>query len=218
MVLSLYVMRANMYHMLSLSEPLLPQKSMYIKQARLDIDRVQRKEPSEELGLFDQELLSLLDDNQAAIEEEKAAGSNRVRHALRAAWTTADAKTTLSSYKNLIKEAPREGINYRELGDFYVYLAEKSTRTLQTKTLYSQALPMYEKAVNLDPLDEDAAQRHEDVSAQMEASEMKASTQALPSQGMFKQAPSTSAPQFTPAQRAAIDARKAEKKGMSQAL
>jgi|GEM_PF-2432577 len=43
-------------------------------------------------------------------------------------------------------------------------------------------------------------------------------TQVLPSQGMFKQASSTSAStmQFTPAQRAAIDAKKAEKKGMSK--
>jgi len=137
---------------------------------------------------------------------------------LRAAWTTADAETTLSTYKNLIKEAPREGINYRELGDFYVYLAEKSTRNLQKKALYGKALPHYEKAVDLNPLDEDAAQRHEDVSERIEASEMKASTQVLPSQGMFKQASSTSAStmQFTPAQRAAIDAKKAEKKGMSK--
>jgi len=96
---------------------------------------------------------------------------------LRAAWTTADAETTLSTYKNLIKEAPREGINYRELGDFYVYLAEKSTRNLQKKALYGKALPHYEKAVDLNPLDEDAAQRHEDVSERIEASEMKASTQ-----------------------------------------
>ncbi|MDF1827836.1 MAG: ankyrin repeat domain-containing protein [Legionellaceae bacterium] len=225
MVLSLHVMRANMYHMLSLSEPLLSQKNIYLKQARQDIARVQSKEPSEALGLFDQKLLSLLDDNEAAIEEEKAAGSSRVRHALRAAWATADARTTLSSYKNLIKEAPKEGINYRELGDFYVYLAEKSTRTLQMQTMYSKALPLYEKAVNLDPLDEDAAQRHEDVSARMEAGSLKASTQALPSQGMFKQTPSdkvappeasASTRKFTPAQRAAIDARKAEKKSMSQ--
>jgi len=213
MVSSLRVTRAHMYHTLSLSEPLLPQKSMYLKQARLDIARVQSREPTEELGLFDQVLLKLFDDNQAAIEAEKTSESHNVRHSLRAAWATADAQTTLSAYINLIKGAPREGSYYRELGDFYVYLAEKSTRKLQKKTLYSKALPNYEKAVDLNPLDEDAAQRHEDVSGLIEASETKASAQALPSQGIFKQAPSSEpTTQFTPAQRAAIDARKAEKK------
>ncbi|MES2204194.1 MAG: hypothetical protein V4496_03135 [Pseudomonadota bacterium] len=181
-VISLYLIRARLIEKLVEQSTSLIQEEGYFNTAIKDLERVIRAEPANTQAtelhqMFSAQLQEisakkLHEKQQQEAQKANAAQQQKVQQKvslqsqlldLQSGWESNNPKNTLEQYAELMKQFPKEGEIYRERGNFYACRAELSSTTTQKTKLLESAKKDFEKALDIDSFDDEAAEACEKI-------------------------------------------------------